>query len=75
MAHGLRLSTDDVPAREAAAAWRDWMGQLFFGLDSHLYGDTHFEGHLQTSHAGQVILTQLEANRHDVMRDSPRSLG
>ena len=62
------LSTDDVAPRERAPAWREWVFQHFGGLDSDLYGDTHFEGHMAASHAGDVILTKLEANRHRVMR-------
>ncbi len=62
------LSTDDVAPRERAPAWRDWVFQHFGGLDSDLYGDTEFDGHMAASHAGDVILTKLEANRHRVMR-------
>ena len=62
------LSTDDVVPRERAPAWREWVFQHFGGLDSDLYGDTDFEGHMAASHAGDVILTKLEANRHRVMR-------
>ena len=62
------LSTDDVAPRERAPAWREWVFQHFGGLDSDLYGDTDFEGHLAASRAGDVILTKLEANRHRVMR-------
>ena len=62
------LSTDDVAPRERAPAWREWVFQHFGGLDSDLYGDTDFEGHMAASHAGDVILTKLEANRHRVMR-------
>ncbi len=62
------LTTDAVPASERAALWRDWMSSLFFGLESDLYGDTEFEGHVQTARAGDVVLTRLEANRHRVIR-------
>ena len=62
------LTTDAVPASERAALWRNWMSSLFFGLESDLYGDTEFEGHVQTARAGDVVLTRLEANRHRVIR-------
>src|SRR5690606_14516572 len=31
-------------------------------------GDTSFDGHMAASHAGDVILTRLEANRHRVLK-------
>lgn len=62
------LSTDEVPSRERAPVWRDWVWRHFGGLESDLYGDTEFEGHLAASNAGDVILTRLEANRHRVLR-------
>lgn len=68
MADATTLSTDAVPPGERAALWRDWMAKLFFGLESDLYGDTRFDGHVQTAHAGDVVMTRLEANRHRVIR-------
>lgn len=68
MAASTLLSTDDVAPRERAQAWREWVFRHFGGLDSDLYGDTDFDGHMAASHAGDVILTKLEANRHRVMR-------
>lgn len=62
------LSTDNVAPRERAPAWREWVFQHFGGLESDLYGDTEFDGHMAASHAGDVILTKLEANRHRVLR-------
>jgi AraC-like DNA-binding protein len=62
------LSTDDVAPSERAPAWREWVFQHFGGLDSDLYGDSEFDGHMAASRAGDVILTKLEANRHRVMR-------
>ena len=44
------------------------MYQHFGGLQSELYGDTDFDGHIAASHAGDVILTRLEANRHRVLK-------
>lgn len=64
----IRLSTDDVAAPDRAPAWRDWVFSHFGGLQSDLYGDTDFDGHMAASHAGDVILTKLEANRHRVLR-------
>src|SRR4029450_13171804 len=68
MTASLLLSTDGVPPRERAPAWREWVWRHFGGLESDLYGDTDFDGHLAASHAGDVILTRLEANRHRVLR-------
>jgi AraC-like DNA-binding protein len=65
------MSTDAVAPGERAAAWRDWVWRHIGGLESDLYGDTGFDGHMSASHAGDVVLTKLEANRHRVLR-SPR---
>lgn len=64
------MSTDQVSASERAGFWSDWISRLFCGLKSDLYGDTDFEGRMSTLHAGEVVLTRLEANRHRVMRSS-----
>ena len=68
MAESLRLSTDAVAPRDRAPQWCEWVGRHFGGLASDLYGDRDFDGHLVASHAGDVILTRLEANRHRVLR-------
>lgn len=70
MASGLILSTDNIPVSETAGVWTEWMSRLFFGLESDLYGDTTFDGHLHTTHAGDVVMTKLEANRHRVIRST-----
>jgi AraC-like DNA-binding protein len=62
------ISTDQVSARERVPYWHDSINRLFCGLDSDLYGDTEFDGHMRSSNAGDVVLTRLEANRHRVMR-------
>lgn len=62
------VTTDHLAPRERAPLWREWIWQHFGGLESDLYGDTSFDGHMATSQAGEVILTRLEANRHRVMR-------
>lgn len=69
MTQGLALSTDGLRGEEAAQAWRDWMADLFVGLDSDVYGDADFEGHVRVEHAGDVVLTRLEAGRHRVVRN------
>ena len=66
------LSTDGLPEKDTAPAWHDWMAQLFSGLDTDLYGDTRFDGHLSVTYAGDVMLTKLDAGRHRVIRDSHR---
>ncbi|WBY00752.1 helix-turn-helix domain-containing protein [Ramlibacter tataouinensis] len=68
MAGSTLLSTDDLAARERAPQWCEWLSQHFGGLQTDLYGDSEFDGHLSSSHAGDVILTRLEANRHRVLR-------
>jgi len=62
------MSTDEVSASERPAFWSDWINRLFCGLNSDLYGDTEFGGRMATLHAGDVVLTRLEANRHRVLR-------
>lgn len=70
MAGSLVLSTDAVAARDRAPQWCEWVSRHFGGLQSDLYGDTVFEGHLASSRAGDVILTRLEAGRHRVLRSA-----
>jgi len=70
MSSGLILSTDGMPARETVPAWRAWMARLFHGLESDVYGDTVFDGHLVAAQAGDVLMTRLEANRHRVIRSA-----
>jgi AraC-like DNA-binding protein len=64
------MSTDEVAPRERAGFWSDWVDRLFNGLSSDLYGDADFDGRMATVHAGDIVLTRLEANRHRVMRSS-----
>jgi len=64
------MSTDQVAASERVGFWSDWVDRLFCGLKSDLYGDTEFDGRMATVHAGDVVLTRLEANRHRVMRSA-----
>ena len=70
MAETTTLSTDAVAPRDRAPQWSEWIFQHFGGLRSELYGDTEFDGHIAASHAGDVILTRLEANRHRVLRSA-----
>ncbi len=65
-----QYTTDDVTVRDRAPQWREWVHKQFGGLESDLYGDVDFDGHMVTSRAGDVILTRLEANRHRVLRES-----
>ena len=62
-------STDFVAPRERVAYWSDWIDRVFCGLQSDLYGDTDFDGHMATEQAGEVVLTRLEANRHRVLKN------
>lgn len=68
MTPSLVLSTEAVAARDRAPQWREWIGRHFGGLESDMYGDVEFDGHLCASRAGDVILTKLEAGRHRVLR-------
>lgn len=69
------MSTDVVAPRERAPQWRAWIWQHFGGLESDLYGDTDFDGHMAATQAGDVILTRLEANRHRVLKTSALARG
>lgn len=71
MHKGQILSTDNVPLADSASAWCSWMLHLFAGLHSDFYGDQVFDGRLHTAHAGEVVMTRLEANRHRVVRTEP----
>ncbi|TCS99787.1 AraC family transcriptional regulator [Tepidimonas ignava] len=62
------LSTDALAPSERAPLWREWIWKHFGGLESDFYGDTDFDGCMSSVRAGDVILTQLEANRHRVVR-------
>jgi AraC-like DNA-binding protein len=64
------MDTAEVSGGERIAFWRGWVAQLFQGLKSDEYGDADFSGRASTWHAGDVVLTRLEATRHRVMRSS-----
>lgn len=64
------MNTDEVSMRERIPYWTDWVDRQFHGLSSDLYGDTRFDGRMDSLHAGDVILTRLEADRHRVMRSA-----
>jgi AraC-like DNA-binding protein len=74
-ANATMMDTDDVSARDRIPFWNDWINSLFQGLQSDLYGDTEFDGRLASAHAGDVILTRLESNRHRVMRSRTQVRG
>lgn len=71
MTPSLLMSTDELPIKERQGAWTHWIWQHFGGLESDLYGDADFDGHMSSTRAGDVIFTKLEANRHRVIR-SPK---
>jgi AraC-like DNA-binding protein len=64
----LILDTQAAPPAERTGLWGDWIDRMFQGLRSDTYGDSHFDGRMSTLHAGDVLLTRLEANRHRVTR-------
>ena len=64
------MDTDQVAPAERPGFWADCIARLFSGLKSDLYGDAGFDGRMATLHAGDVVLTRLEAQRHRVMRSS-----
>jgi AraC-like DNA-binding protein len=68
MTPSIVLDTDAISAKDRGPQWCEWVWQHFGGLKSDLYGDAGFDGHLAASHAGDVIMTRLEANRHRVLR-------
>lgn len=67
------FSTDHVAPRERAPLWCEWIGRHFGGLQTDLYGDTDFDGHLRAAQAGEVVLTRLEADRHRVLRSDDQA--
>jgi AraC-like DNA-binding protein len=64
------MDTAEVAAGERVAFWRGWIANVFQGLKADEYGDADFSGRASTWHAGEVVLTHLEATRHRVMRSS-----
>jgi AraC-like DNA-binding protein len=64
------MNTADVAPSERLGLWSDWVNRLFHGLKSDQYGDTDFDGRMSSLHAGDVVLTRLEANRHRVTRSA-----
>ena len=60
--------TDAVPPAERGGFWADCISCVFNGLKSDHYGDADFDGRMTTLHAGDVVLTRLEANLHRVTR-------
>ena len=62
--------TDDVAPAERGSFWADCVSRVFHGLKSDHYGDSDFDGRMSSLHAGDVVLTRLEANRHRVMRNA-----
>jgi AraC-like DNA-binding protein len=64
------MNTADVARHERGPYWAMWIDRLFQGLRSDLYGDAEVDGRMSTAHAGDVVLTRLDAGRHRVMRSS-----
>jgi len=64
------MDTDAVAPAERAGFWADCVNRLFSGLRSDAYGDSGFDGRMNTLRAGDVVLTRLEANRHLVTRSA-----
>jgi AraC-like DNA-binding protein len=64
------MDTNAVPESERCGFFADWIGRMFQGLKADTYGDTRFDGRATTLHAGDVVLTRLEATRHQVTRSS-----
>ena len=64
------IDTAHIAPAERNSFWADCIDRLFHGLKSDLYGDTDFDGRMATVHAGDVVLTRREANRHRVMRSA-----
>jgi AraC-like DNA-binding protein len=64
------MNTDSVAPRDRSGYWCDWIDRLFHGLKSDQYGDTDFDGGMSAFHAGDLVLTRLEANRHRVTRSA-----
>lgn len=69
------MSTDLVAPRERVRYWSDWIDRVFCGLQSDVYGETDFDGHMATEQAGDVVLTRLEADRHRVLKNDRQVRG
>jgi len=65
------MSTDVAAPRERAGLWCDWIWSHFGGLESDLYGDTEFDGHMAAARAADVVVAQLEAHPHRVPPGQP----
>ncbi|CAM4346412.1 helix-turn-helix domain-containing protein [Comamonas aquatilis] len=59
----------EMQGAQAVGAWQQWMSSLY-GLESDIYGDTHFAARLGTFELGRVGMTKIEAGRHRVRRTS-----
>lgn len=64
------MDTDEVSRSDRVPYWNDWIARLFQGLQSDLYGDADMQARIASVHAGEVILTRLESNRHRVTRSA-----
>jgi AraC-like DNA-binding protein len=64
------MDTNHVQPRDRVGLWGEWISRVFQGLKSEQYGDSDFDGRARTLHAGDVVLTRLEATRHRVTRTS-----
>jgi AraC-like DNA-binding protein len=64
------MDTDAVAPADRHGFWADCVNRLFNGLRSDAYGDSTFDGRMATLHAGDVVLTRLEASRHLVTRSA-----
>jgi AraC-like DNA-binding protein len=69
------MDTDAVSEAERPGFFADWISRMFQGLRADTYGDTRFDGRATTLAAGDVILTHLEATRHQVTRSSSLARG
>jgi AraC-like DNA-binding protein len=70
MSRTATMDCDQVSPRDRIPYWTDCIDRLFHGLRSDQYGDTAFDGRMTSAHAGDVILTRLESDRHRVMRSA-----
>jgi hypothetical protein len=68
-------STDQMSPRDRFPYWTDRINRLSCGLQCDLQDGTEFDGHSASVHAGDVVLTRLESNRHRVMRSASQARG
>jgi AraC-like DNA-binding protein len=66
----LTFSTDDLPAKDRFAHWREERGKAVFGVTIELHRSRHaeFEGHFSAKPVGPAMLVEMRASPYKVHR-------